>query len=128
MTAKPPSDRQVRKRLENASDTATAARGEALDHERLADMGLGDDEVVDVEVVIVLCVGNRRFQALADILGDSLARKLEIGERARDLLAADHLRDEIELLRRNPQHLGHCLCLVILEVSLALALAHDDTL
>ena len=36
----------MRKRLKNASDTAAAARGEALDHERLADMGLGDNEFV----------------------------------------------------------------------------------
>ena len=40
------------------------ARGmEALHDERLADMGLGDDQIVDVEVVIVLGVGDRRLQA-----------------------------------------------------------------
>src|SRR6478736_911855 len=62
-------DRQVRKRLENASDTAAAARGESLDHKCLADMRLGDDEIVDVEIVIILGVSDRRFQALAHVLG-----------------------------------------------------------
>src|SRR5262245_6935912 len=121
-------DRQVRERFENSSDAAAAARGEALDHQRLSDMGLGDDKIVDVEVVIVLGVCDRRFQALADILGDALVRKLQIGERTRDLLAANELGDEVELLRGNPQHPAHSLGLVLAEVSLALALAHDRTL
>ena len=34
---------------------------ETLDHQRLADMRLGDDEIVDVEVVIVLGIGDRRI-------------------------------------------------------------------
>src|SRR4029079_12392041 len=121
-------DRQVRKRLENASDTAAAARGESLDHKCLADMRLGDDEIVDVEIVIVLGVSDRRFQALAHVLGDTLARKLKVSERARNLLAADQLRDKVELLRRDPQHLAHSLGLVFVEVPFALALPHDVTL
>ena len=44
-----------------------------LDHDRLADMRLGDDEIVDVEIMIVLGVGDRRFQALAHVSGDALA-------------------------------------------------------
>src|SRR5262245_34012296 len=91
-------------------------------------MGLGDDEFVDVEVVIVFGVCDRRFQALADILGDALVRKLQISERTRDLLSTNELRNEVELLRGNPQHLAHSLGLVLVEVSLALALAHDPTL
>jgi len=79
---------------------AAAARRETLDHQRLADMGLGDHKIVDVEVVIVLGVGDRRFQALAHVFGDALARELQVGERARDLLAADHLRDQVQLSSR----------------------------
>src|SRR5262249_8383572 len=121
-------DRQVRKRLENASNTAAAAWCESLDHERFADMRLGDDEIVDVEIVVVLSIRDRRFQALAHVPGDALARKLKVGERARNLLTADQLRDEVELLRRDPQHLAHSLGLVFAEVPFALALAHDVTL
>ena len=73
---------------------------EALHHQRLADMRLGDDQIVDVEVVVVLGVGDRRFQALATSFGDPLAREFQVGERGRDLLAADQPRDQIELLRR----------------------------
>ena len=65
---------------------------EALDHQRLADMRLGDDQIVDVEVVVVLRIRDRRLQALAHVLGDALAREFEIGERGRDLLAANELR------------------------------------
>ena len=114
--------------LKIAPHAAAAARVEALDHQRLADMGLGDDEFVDVEVVIVFGIGDRQLQALAHILGDALARKFEIGERARDLLAADHLRDKIEFLRRHPDHPGHRLGLIFGEASFACALAHDFAL
>jgi len=48
-------------------------------------MSLDDDEIVDVEIVIVLGVGDRRFQAFAHVARDALARKLKIGERGRQL-------------------------------------------
>src|SRR5689334_22123887 len=101
----------MRKRLENASHAATAARGKSLDNQRLADMRFGHDKVVDVEIMIVLGIGDCGFEAFAHVLRDTLVRKFKIGERARNLLASDQLRNEIELLRRNPQHLAHSLCL-----------------
>src|SRR5215475_3542869 len=91
-------------------------------------MSLGDDEFVDVKVMIVLSVRDRRFQALAHVLCDALVRKLKIGERARNLFSANQLRDEVELLRGDPQHFAHSLRLILAEVSLALALAHVVTL
>src|SRR5581483_2633006 len=121
-------DGQVRKWLENTSDATAAARSETLDHERLADVRLGYDKIVDIEVMIVLGVGDRRFETLAHVLCDPLARELEVGERARNLLAADQLRDKVELLRRNPQHFAHSLGLVLAEVTFALAFAHDVAL
>lgn len=36
-------------------------------------MGLGDDQRIDVELVIVLGIGDRRLQRLPDIAGDALA-------------------------------------------------------
>ena len=95
-----------------------------LDHQRLADMSLGNDEIVDVEIVIVLRIGDRRFQALAHVAGDALAREFEIGERGRYFLAANELRQQIELLRADPQHAGNRLGLVVGERALALFLAH----
>src|ERR1700675_5204181 len=90
-------------------------------------MSLDNDEIVDVEIVIVLGVGDRRFQALAHVAGDTLAREFEIGERGRNLLAADELRQEVELLRADPQHAGNRLGLGVGERALALFLAHAKT-
>ena len=87
-------------------------------------MRLGNDEIVDVEVVIVLRIGDRQFQALAHVARDALAREFEIGERGRHFLAADELRQQIELLRTDPQHAGDRLGLVVGERPLALLLAH----
>src|SRR5262245_56305264 len=75
----PHHDGEVGKGLQDLSHAAAAARREALEHQRLADMRLGDDEIVDVEIVIVLGIGDRRFQALAHVARDPLARELEIG-------------------------------------------------
>ena len=52
---------------------AARAGGEALHHQVLADEGLGDDQAVDVEAVVVLGVGDRRVERLAHVGGDALA-------------------------------------------------------
>src|ERR1700691_2079457 len=93
-------------RLENGSHPAARARRVPLDEQRLADMRLDNDATVDIEVVIVLRVRDRRFQTLANVAGDALARKFEIGERGRDLLAADQLRQKVQLLRAYAQRAG----------------------
>ena len=92
---------------------------------RLADVGVGHDQIVDVEIVIVLGIGDRRFQALANVAGDPLLREFEIGQRARDLLAADQARDQVELLRADAQiaRQGHRLAVV--QCALARRLTHD---
>ena len=74
-----------------------------------------DDEIVDVEAVVVLGVGDRALQRLLHVEGDALARELQIGERALDLLAANELGQKIELLRRDAQHARDGLGLVFRE-------------
>src|SRR5437763_16525427 len=80
-------DRQVRERFENAAKSTTAAGGKSLEHDCPADMSLRHDQIVDIKIVIVLGIGNRRLQTLANISGDALAGKLKISKRARNLLA-----------------------------------------
>ena len=63
-----------------------------------ADIGFGDDQLVDVEAVIVLGVGDGALEHLAHVAGDALAREREFGERLLDLLAADQRGDEVQLL------------------------------
>src|SRR5919112_6542873 len=52
-------DGEVREGLQDAGAAATRTGVETLQHERLADEGLGDDEIVDVQVVVVLSVRDR---------------------------------------------------------------------
>eukprot|EP01023_Acetabularia_acetabulum_P049519 TRINITY_DN52912_c0_g1_i1.p3 TRINITY_DN52912_c0_g1~~TRINITY_DN52912_c0_g1_i1.p3 ORF type:complete len:111 (-),score=10.57 TRINITY_DN52912_c0_g1_i1:2-334(-) len=68
-----------------------------------SDPGLGDDQFIDVEVVVVLGIGDRRLQAFLDVLGDPALGEGQIGERLFHLLAADHRRQEVQLLRRGLQ-------------------------
>src|SRR6185437_3443002 len=83
-----------------------------------------NNEIIDVEIMIVFGIGNRRFQALLDVDRDPLARKLQVGERGRSLAAADQLRNQVELLRADPKHPGDRLGLVIREAPFALWFAH----
>jgi hypothetical protein len=52
---------------------------EALHDDRLADIGFGDDQRIDIEVVIVLGVGDGDSSVFLTGAGDALAREFEIG-------------------------------------------------
>src|SRR4051794_30251094 len=114
----------MREWFEYTSRTATAARSETLHHDAVADMRFGDDEIVDLEVMVVLGVGDRRFQTLLDVDRDPLARELQVGKRRRGLAAADQLRHEVQLLRADAKHAGDRLGLVIGERAFAAGFAH----
>jgi len=46
----------------DTAGTAPRARAEAFQNHRIADESLGDDELVDIQMVVVLGVGNRTLQ------------------------------------------------------------------
>src|SRR5258708_6981473 len=77
-------DGDVGEWLFNPPGPSARARAEALHDHVLADPGLGDDQIVDVELMIVLGVGDRGFERLLDLYRNSLVRELEIGTRGRD--------------------------------------------
>src|SRR4051794_11637880 len=56
-------DGQVREGLQDAGAAATRTGVEPLQHERFADERLGDDEVVDIQVVVVLGIGDGALEA-----------------------------------------------------------------
>src|ERR1700678_3078305 len=68
-------DGQIRKRLLDPPGAAARTRRKALEHETLADKCLGDDEIVDIEIMIIFSVGDRAFERLLDVDRDALTRK-----------------------------------------------------
>lgn len=87
----------MREGLFNARRATAATSVKTLHDDRLADIGLGDDQRVDVEIVVVLSVGDRRFERLLDGACDALAGELQLSECALDLLAADSRSNQVEL-------------------------------
>src|SRR4051812_46385099 len=87
-------------------------------------MRFGDDQIVDVELMVVLGVGDGALQRLLHRARDPLARKLQVGERHRDLLPADECGNKIELARAGAHHVEHRLRLIVLERPLTFGLAH----
>src|SRR5215472_702695 len=116
--------RELGKRLLDRAHPAPPACMKAGEHQVLAHVRFLHHQVVDVEPVIVLGVGYRRHDALLHVLGDALPGELQIRQRHIHLLASDHLRQQVELLRRDAQVLGHGLRLVVGERSLSLRFAH----
>ena len=117
-------DRQVRERLFDARCTAAATSVEALHHDRLADIGLGDDQRINVEVVVVLGVCDCRFKGLANGTGNTLAREFQVRESAVNLLATDESGDEVELLRADANGARNRLRFVVLEPARGFCLAN----
>ncbi len=78
--------------------------------------------------MIVLRVGDRALEGLLDVEGDALAGKFEIGESPINLLAANQLRQKIELLRADPQHPRDRLGFVVFQRALRFLLGHDQSL
>src|SRR5258708_25542047 len=100
-------------RLYDAGGAAAAPRLEALHDQALADGGFGHDQAVDVEIVVVLGVGDGRVQRLADVLGDALLGEGELVDGGRRLLAADRGGHEVELARADADGAQHGLGLVV---------------
>src|SRR5690606_17431383 len=72
---------------------------EALHHQAATDGRGFDDQAVDIQVMVVFRVGDRRLQRFRYGLGDALRAELEIEQRLVHVLAADHLRDKVQLAR-----------------------------
>ena len=114
----------MRERLLDAAGTTATAGMKALHRDRLADISLGDDQRIDVEIMVVLGVGDGAFQRLLDRLGDPLAREGQVRECGVDLLAADHLRDEVQFLRADTDRPGDRSRLVLRQPTFGFGLAH----
>src|SRR4029079_10705675 len=93
-------DADAAERFDDPARAAARTGREALHRDRLADARVGDDQRIDVEVMVVLGIGHGRSEDLANVVGHSLGREFQDVERLLDPLAPDHLRDEVELARR----------------------------
>ena len=87
--------------------------GETLERDRLADRGFGDDERIDVEVMVVFGIGDGRGEHLGDVMRHALGAELEDVERFLDLAAADQARNQVELLRRATDHRANGECFLV---------------
>src|SRR4029453_7263418 len=106
-------DGEIAERLDDAGGAAAAARLETLHHQALADRRLGDDQAIDVEIVVVLGVGDGRVQRLLDVQRDALLREGELVDGRGSLLAADGGGHEVELARADADGAQHDLGLVV---------------
>ena len=85
-------------------DPRTAALGAcavATEGRRFVDHDRGDLELVDVRAVVVLGVGNRRLEHLAQNACAFLRHERERGQRFINALATNHVGNEPALLWRN---------------------------
>src|SRR5690606_20758285 len=88
------------------------------------DIGFGDDQRIDVEVMVIFGIGDCRLEGLLHRAGDTLARELKLCKRAIDLLATDHGGNQVELLRADAEGAGYCLRLIVAQPAFGLCLRH----
>src|SRR5688572_8196262 len=117
-------DAHAAERFDDPGGTAAGARVPALHRQALADAGFRDDEAVDVEIVVVLGIGDRRGEHLLHVARHRLGREAEDAQRLLGPLAADQAGDEIELLRRAADLSAHGQRLVLGDPAGSLLFAH----
>src|SRR5688572_990982 len=117
-------DAHTAERFDDPGGAAAGARIEALHRQALADARFRNDEAVDVEIVVVLGIGDRRGEHLLHVPRHRLGRESKDAERFFRFLAADQTGDEIELLRRTADLPANGERLVLGDPAGSLLLAH----
>ena len=103
---------------------AAAARMKPPHHYRAADLGARYHQPVDIELMIVLRIGNGAFQCLADLMRNAPLAEGQRGDRPLRRQIANHRRHQIELARTGAHVAENCLRLVIGERAFMFRLAH----
>src|SRR5260370_32609201 len=98
----------MRKHLLDACRAPTASGVEPFQYKSPADRGLLHEKAVDVELVIVFGIGDRRLQNLSDVARDAAPGEGQFGDRGRGSLTTDLLGDEVELARAPAQASHRC--------------------
>src|SRR5581483_11927013 len=95
-------DRDMARSAQQRAHPAVGARPPALQHPRLVRPDARHVQVVGVEAVVVLRVGDRRLDRLEDLTRGLLRHELELRHRAVDGHATDCVDDEPHLPRCDP--------------------------
>src|SRR6516165_2997476 len=117
-------DSEVCEMLFDPCRSAPAAGVKPLQHKRTTDGGLLDVEAIDIELVVVFGVGDRRLQYLLDVASDATMGKSELCQREGGGLAADRLGDKVEFARAGAQPAQTSLCLGLIKAAWRRWLAH----
>src|SRR5438045_8487443 len=105
----------MRKHLLDACRAPAASGVKSFQYKSPADRGLLHEKTVDVELVIVFGIGDRRLQNLSHVARDAAPREGQFRERGRGRLAADRLGDQVELARARAQAPHGCGGFAVLE-------------
>jgi len=93
----------MRKKLLDPCGPAAAAGVQPLQHKGATNRRFLDIEAVDIELMIVLRIGDCRLQNLFDIASDPAVGEGEFRQRRGGALTANRLGDKVELARAGAQ-------------------------
>src|SRR5262249_43994888 len=117
-------DGQIAPRLQDAGAAAAGARVEALHDHAAPDRGLRHIQPIDIELVVVLGIGDRRLEHTLHRAGDAALRKRQLGQCFSGVLAANEFGHQVELARAAAQQARDRLRLVVGLAPPPLSLAH----
>src|SRR6478672_10440322 len=98
----------MRKHLLDACRAPAASRVKPFQYKSPADRGLLHEQAVDVELVIVFGIRDRRLQNLSDVARDAAPGEGQFRERDRGSLATDRLGHKVKLARARAQASHGC--------------------
>ena len=118
-------DLQMAEPFLHARRATAAARMEPPHHHRASDLGARHHQPIDVELMVVLGVGDRALQRLLHLLCDAALGERQRRDRLRRRLVADQPRHQVELARRDAQVRHDRLRLGVGDAARMTGLAHD---
>ena len=118
-------DLQMAEPLLHARRAAAAARMEAAHHHRAPHLGARHHQPIDVELMVVLGVGDRALQRLLHLLRDAALGEGQRRHRLLRRLVADQPGHQVELARRDTQVRHDRLRLGVGDAARMIGLAHD---
>ena len=76
-------------------------------------MSFTNHQTINIERMVVFCIGDCRLQDFLNIIGDTPTREAQCGERLGCILTADQTSDLVQLLRADAQVAENSASLII---------------
>lgn len=106
----------MRKRIIDKDREEKVKEVEEINEDRIEKIGLGEDKGIEVEIVIVLRVWNRRIKSIIEGKGDKIERESKIGKWRIKFIEENNDREKVKIMRDEEESKGEGFRIVIIKM------------